>query len=111
MHFYALSKTKNVKAIVVVTKSGETAENISRFRPDVPIIACTPSEKTFNRMSFLYDVLPVLDKTYTNMDELIESSIANALATGLVSKDDKIVLVRGKKVGKSGSDLLEIRKI
>lgn len=108
---YALSKTKNVKAIVVVTKSGETAENISRFRPDVPIIACTPSEKTFNRMSFLYDVLPVLDKTYTNMDELIESSIANALATGLVSKDDKIVLVRGKKVGKSGSDLLEIRKI
>ena len=108
---YALSTTKNVKAIVVVTKSGETAENISRFRPDVPIIACTPSEKTYNRMSFLYGVLPVLDKTYTNMDDLVESSIANALATGLVSKDDKVVLVRGKKVGKSGSNLMEIRKL
>ena len=108
---YALSKTKNVKAIVVVTKSGETAENISRFRPDVPIIACTPSEKTFNRMSLLYDVLPILDKTYTEMEDLIESAISKALGTGLVSKDDKIVLVRGEKVGKSGSDLMSIKKI
>ncbi|MBE7076068.1 MAG: pyruvate kinase [Clostridiales bacterium] len=108
---YALSKTKNVEAIVVVTKTGATAENISRFKPNMPIIACTPDEKAFNKMSILYGVVPILDKTYKNMDTINQSSLEKALSTGLVKKNDKVVLVSGLKAGRSGSSLLVIKKL
>lgn len=108
---YSLSRTDDVKAIIVVTKSGLTAENISRFRPNVPIIACTPSEKTYRQMSILYGVLPVLDKEYNSIDAVNESSFEKAIETGLVQKGDKIVLVSGLKAGTKGNNLLLIKKL
>ena len=108
---YALSQTENIKGIVVVTKSGATAENISRFRPFEPIIACTPNEKVYNKMSLLYGVFPLLDKTYKNMDEINSSSLKKALETTLVKKNEKVVLVSGLVAGKSGSNLMVIKKL
>lgn len=108
---YALSQTRGVEAIVVVTKTGTTAKNISRFRPKCPIIACTPSVATYNRMALLYGVEPILDKTYDKIEQVNESSLQKALETGLVKEDDKVVLVGGTKAGKSGSNALVIRKL
>lgn len=108
---YALSQTENVKAIVVVTKSGDTAQNISRFRPDELIIACTPSEKVYHKMSMLYGVVPILDQNYKNMDEINKSSLEKAQETKLVKKGDKIVLVSGLIAGKRGSNLMVIKKL
>lgn len=108
---YALSQTKDVKAIVVVTETGKTVQNISRFHPTVPIIACTPDVETYHKMSLFYGVYPVLDKTYKKMDEVNSSSLEKAKSTKIVKKGDKIVLVSGLKAGKSGNSLLVIKKI
>ncbi len=108
---YSLSRTDDIKAIIAVTKTGETAENISRFRPNVPIIACTPSEKTYHQMSILYGVIPVMDKNYKNIDELNKSSLEKAMETGYVNKGDKVVLVSGLVAGKSGSNFMMIKQL
>ncbi len=108
---YSLSRTDDIKAIIAVTKTGDTAENISRFRPNVPIIACTPSEKAFNQMSMLYSVVPVMDKNYKNIDELNKSSLEKAISTGLVQKGDKVVLVSGLVAGKRGSNFMMIKQL
>ncbi len=108
---YALSQTKDVKAIIIVTKTGKTAENISRFRPTVPIIACTPNIETYHKMSLLYGVHPMLDKEYKRIDDVNSSSFEKAQATGLVKKGDKVVLVSGLHAGKSGNNLLVIKKL
>ncbi len=108
---YALSQTKNVKAIVVATKSGKTAENISRFRPSVPIIACTPDERTFHKMSILYGVIPILDKDYKDMEDVNKNATLNALKTKIVSPNDKIVYASGMTAGKSGSNFMMIKKL
>ncbi len=108
---YSLSRTDDIKAIIAVTKTGETAENISRFRPNVPIIACTPSEKTYHQMSILYGVIPVMDKNYKNIDELNKSSLEKAMKTGYVNKGDKVVLVSGLVAGKSGSNFMMIKQL
>ena len=108
---YSLSRTDDIKAIIAVTKSGETAKNISRFRPNVPIIACTPSEKAYNQMSILYGVLPVMDKNYKNIDELNNSSLEKAIQTGFVQKGDKVVLVSGLVAGKRGSNYMMIKEL
>lgn len=108
---YALSQTKGVEAIVLVTKTGATAQNISRFKPQMPIIACTPSEKVYNKMSLYYGVVPILDKNYKTIDEVNKSSLAKALETKLVKKGEKVVLVSGQKAGKSGTDYMVIKKL
>ncbi len=108
---YALAQTRGVEAIVVVTKTGATAKNISRFRPNVPIIACTPSKKTFHNMSLLYAVKPVLDNQYPNIERVNESSLQKALATNLVHAGDKVVLVSGAKAGKRGTNTLLVKKL
>lgn len=108
---YALSQTRGVEAIVVVTKSGTAAKNISRFRPSVPIIACTPSEKTFHNMSLFYGVFPVLDKEYSKIETVNESSLQKALSTGIVHEGEKVVLVSGAKAGKSGTSTMVVKKL
>ena len=108
---YSLAKTEDVTAIVAVTRTGITAENISRFRPNVPIIACTPNKKTFHKMSIMYGVVPVMDKTYKDINQLNDSSFEKALATNIVKKNDKVVLVSGLVAGKSGSNLMFIKKL
>ncbi len=108
---YALSQTKGVEGIVVVTTSGTTAQNISRFKPKVPIIACTPNLKVYHKMSIYYGVYPILDKNYKTIQEVNNSSIKKATETGMVKNGDKIVLVSGPKAGKRGSNLMLIKKI
>ena len=108
---YSLAKTEDVTAIVAVTRTGITAENISRFRPNVPIIACTPNKKTFHKMSIMYGVVPVMDKLYKDINQLNNSSFEKALATNIVKKNDKVVLVSGLVAGKSGSNLMLIKKL
>ena len=108
---FALSQTHGVDAIVVVTKSGTTAQNISRFRPDEAIIACTPDEKTYHKMSLFYGVMPILDNRYKTMEKINESAISAAIKTNLVSKGSKVVLVSGSKPGKSGNNMLMIKQI
>ncbi len=108
---YALSQTKGVEAIVVVTKTGATAQNISRFKPQVPIIACTPSEKVYHKMALFYGVCPVMDNNYHTIDEVNLSSLQKSIDTGLVKKGEKVVLVSGQQAGKRGTNLMVIKKL
>ncbi|MDE6583175.1 MAG: pyruvate kinase, partial [Clostridia bacterium] len=108
---YALTQTEDVKAVLAVTKSGATVENISKFRPKIPIIASTPSEKVYNRMSILYGVNPVMDKNFKNIDELNNSSYKKALETKILKTGDKVVFVSGLVAGKSGSNLMLIKRL
>lgn len=107
----SLANTEDVKVINVVTKTGETAKFVSRFKPRAPIVACTPDKKTFYQMSMLYGVLPVLEKEYKNMDDVLKNGLERTKQTGLVKKGDKIVQTGGMKAGKSGSNLLMVKKV
>lgn len=108
---YALSQTNNVKAIVALTQSGKTAENISKFRPVLPIIACTPCENVYNSLAMLYNVCPVLDVSYKKIEEATKNSLEKAIKTKIVKKGDRVVLVSGQHAGKSGSNLMLIKKL
>ena len=107
----SLAQTENVKAINVVTKSGATARKVSRFRPQIPIVACTPLAKTFYQMSILYGVVPVLEKEYTNMNDVLKNGLERTKETKLVKSGDKVVQTGGLKAGMSGSNLLMVKKL
>lgn len=106
----SLAQTENVKAINVATKTGITAKNVSRFHPQIPIVACTPEKKIYYQMSMLYGVVPVLENNYENMDDILKQGLKHTIATGLVNSGDKIVQTGGK-AGLSGSNLLTVKKV
>lgn len=47
------------KAIVVFTRSGFTAQLLSKFRPGVPVFALTPQDAVINRMPLLWGIEPM----------------------------------------------------
>jgi len=91
------------KAIVVVSKSGYTARQISRFRPSCPIVSVTVSPKAYQQLAMNWGVMPVLATEKSNSDELFSYAIEKAKATGIVKNGDLIVIAAGVPVGVTGT--------
>ena len=85
----------HAKAIISVTKSGTTAKMISRFRPEMPIIACTPDAATYRQLSLSWGVIPVTIGEEQVTDVLFDQAVHASLLTGLIEKGDLCVLTAG----------------
>lgn len=90
-------------AIITASKSGETARLLSRFRPDVPIIACVLDESTRRQMNVYRGVVPLMIDYAHSTDELIEMSVNASEKAGLVFSGDMVVVTAGVPVGVSGT--------
>ena len=91
------------KAVVVFSESGDTARVMSKIRPISPIIAFTPRERTWRRLSLVWGVQPFLIKYGENTDEMICRGEAALLDNGLAALGDTIVILSGSKLGMRGA--------
>ncbi len=107
----ALSTTLGVKAILVTTNSGHSAQSVSRFRPACDIIALTPNFESFNKLGMFWGVTPLLDKYYYDTDKLLKSARHRALQAKLVSVGDYVIQTAGIMTGISGSNALVVSEI
>lgn len=99
----------NAAAIVTVTKSGKTARMISRYRPDCPIIGCTPSEQTWRHMNLSWGVLPLLIGEETDTDTLFHNALQKAEKYGYIKTGEIVVITAGVPLGISGTtNLLKV---
>lgn len=90
------AKDLDAKAILAVTKSGHTARRVSKYRPFVPIVAPTPSEKTYHQLSLSWGVYPVMAIYQSNTSKLFDHAIACAKMHGYVNKNDRVVITAGE---------------
>lgn len=89
-------------AIITVTLSGYTAESISRYKPDCPIIGCTTSRRVYNQLNLLWGVTPMLLKREVNMDDLFADAVAQAKKAGYLKTGDVVVITAGVPLGIAG---------
>lgn len=102
----------NAKAIITVTKSGTTARQISKYRPNCPIISATTSDKVCRQNNLSWGVVPVMCDEKSNTDELFEHAVDVALHTGLIKKGDIVVITAGIPLGQSGTtNMLKATKV
>jgi len=102
----------NAKAIIIVTFSGDAARRISRYRPQVPIIAASASPKTYYKLNLSWGVIPALAEIMDNTDNLITHAAECALKTQAVKEGDLVVIAAGVPVGVSGNtNMIKIQKI
>jgi len=93
----------NAAAIITVTMSGYTAEAISRFKPECPIIGCTVSERVFRQLNLLWGVSPLMIKQEDVSDVLFRNAVLEAKRAGYVKKGDTVVITAGVPLGVAGT--------
>lgn len=100
------------KAVVTVTKSGFTARNLSKFRPECMIISCTPSDVVLRQMNMSWGIVPLYMEEKDNTDELFDSALIAAKNAGLVKEGDTVVLTAGLPLGIEGkTNMLKVAEI
>ena len=95
--------TLGASAIVSVTKSGHTANVVSKYRPECPIIATTFSRKVFNQLSLSWGVMPLLSEKMDSTDDIFYQAIERASETDIVRDGDLIVITGSMLVDVSGT--------
>ena len=89
-------------AIVAVTLSGNCARKISRFRPDTPIIAVTPFEKTYMQLALSWGITPLMNTYVENAQDLFKDVADRVVEEGFV-KDGDIIVITGSTQYSSGT--------
>lgn len=99
-------------AIISVTRSGQTAKMISRFRPSCPIIAPTDDPRVQRQLCLSWGVIPCLVSELKSMEEIFETGVGKALEMNLVKNGDIVVITAGVPAGTSGTtNLLKVHTV
>ncbi|SHH58406.1 pyruvate kinase [Clostridium grantii] len=93
----------NAAALVTATQTGNTARMVSKYRPQAPVIAVTPSERVARGLALNWGVYPLLAKMVYSTDSLISESVDKAVEAGIVKNGDLVVVAAGIPVHYSGT--------
>ncbi len=90
-------------AIITVTKSGKTARMLSRYRPQTPIIGCSPEIKSCRHLNLAWGVTPLLIDEKQSTDELFDHALNVTHKNKLVDYGNIVVITGGFPLGISGT--------
>ena len=105
------TNSMDIKLVVTMTESGNTARLISKYRPDADILAITFDELTQRSLMLNWGVIPVVTEKPASTDDMFEVAEKVALESGLVESGDNIVIVAGVPVGTGGTNTMRIRTV
>lgn len=99
------------KAIAVFTQSGSTAALISKFRPQLPVIALTPFPEIQRRLSLYWGVNSQPVGSMRNADQQLMAVEETLLAHGF-KKGDVVVITMGVPLETRGStNLMKVHRL
>ncbi len=91
------------KAIIAVSKYGQTARRMSKFRPYEALVAATPVEKTYHQLALSWGIFPVLARYQSSSEELFMHAIDCAKQLDVVKDGDCVVIAAGFPLDTPGS--------
>ncbi len=107
-----LAQQLNAKAIVTITHTGATAKAISKYRPNVKIIALTDSDEVVRRLNIVWGVIGVKIKEITETDQTIQIAKNQLRESKLLNPGDLIILTAGIPLFQRGStNMIKVEKI
>jgi pyruvate kinase len=105
-----VSMTAHLKAaaIVSLTETGYTSRQISKYRPDCPILAITASPVVVRKLAMNWGVIPVLYGGEPTDNARIDFGIARARELLNIGAGDILVVVAGQHQKAGGTDLIRV---
>jgi pyruvate kinase len=99
----------NAAAIMTLTKSGSTARNVSKYRPQTPILAVTPHVHVARQLQLVWGVRPLLVLDLPSSTQTFHAAMSVAQEKHLLNDGDLVVMTAGTLQGVSGStDLIKV---
>jgi len=99
----SIADNVEAKAISTITHSGNTARRIAKFRPKVPIVAFTESQKVRRQLNLVWGVYSVrLDELF-DTDKSVKMMEDYLRDNGMVKAGDRVIVATGMPIAKRGS--------
>ena len=99
-------------AIMTLTKTGSTARNVSKFRPQTPILAVTPHVDVARQLQLVWGVKPLLVLDLPSTGQTFQAALNVAQEKELLSEGDLVVMSAGTLQGVAGStDLIKVEVV
>jgi pyruvate kinase len=107
-----IAKKINASAIISLTGSGYTAQNIAKYRPAQPIVALSENQETLRLLSFIWGVVGVLVPHNLSSKEIFSEIGELVSKLDYINKDDHVCFVAGLASGDAmPENMLKVYKI
>jgi pyruvate kinase len=108
-----LAEQMNAAAIVTVTRSGETARVVARYRPRPTIIAITDSVEILRRLNLVWGVQGMLSAGLNvDSDKALQQIQERLVSSGIVKRGEYVVVLAGQPFFARGStNFIKVEKV
>ena len=107
-----IAQELNAAAIMSLTKTGSTARNVSKFRPQIPIVAVTPHVDVARQLQLVWGVKPLLVLDLASPNQTFQSAVNVAQENNWLKDGDLVVMTAGTLQGVAGStDLIKVEMV
>ena len=109
---YTLAREAGAKLIAVFTRTGASAQLISKERPSMPIIAFTPFQSVYRRLALWWGVTPRFSELKGSTEALLAFADADLQRSGMVKPGDEVVIIGGMPLaGRARTNFVRLHRI
>ena len=101
----------DVPAILAFTRTGHTAQALSKFRPRMPVIAFTDSPVIQRRLQLYFGVQPVLLPFKKNPDQTLDAAMKLCSKMGLLRSGQRVVVVSDARGSDGPVSTVQVRTL
>ena len=101
----------NMRGIAVFTASGNTAGQISKYRPLAEVYAFAHHPEVCNRLNLYWGVRPVLVRQPRGVEAMVETAEREMRLTGVAAKDDIVAVVAGTSMGTGSTNFIRLHRM
>jgi pyruvate kinase len=107
-----LARDIDAAAVVAASESGYTALKAAKFRPPIPVVACTPRDGVRRRLALSWGTIPVATPyTEGGADAVINNAVQSALDVDVAESGDTVVVLSGMMTELEGVDTANMLKV
>lgn len=106
-----IAEVLDCRFAIAYTKTGSTAQRLSRDRPRCAIIASTPDDQVARQMALHWGITPVTTEDISHFHEMLESADKTARDHG-AEHGERIIILAGYPFGRRGkTNTLKISRV
>jgi len=107
-----MSQQLGAACIVAYTSSGSTALRVSKYRPEVPILAITPNASIVRKLVPSWGIEPHLATEPSNVDIMFQEAAQLALQNGIAKRGELVIITAGIPMGTPGStNVVKVQRV
>lgn len=109
----ALARHINAAAILVTTKTGFSARQVARFRPELPIYAATPSARVCRQLLLSWGISPFVVDGYGTPEKMTQDALALLRKQQQFPAGSNIVVMSGltRESGVGYDSIIRVREL